>query len=221
MQLVKLKTKTNHCKMCFKEINDNSFYNIIHKDNLLCESCFSTLKARFIKFKINNIEALSIYEYDETIKKLIYTFKGCYDYELKDMFLNRYKTYLKLKYWGYSLVTIPSSDVDDQKRGFNHVKEMFSLLKMNRLEVLEKCSREKQSSKCSKDRLKIDEILISKNIEQVKNKKILIVDDIYTTGATMFKAIQLIKKGCPKKIKVLVVAKTIELDKRNNKNERS
>ncbi len=211
---MKLIEATKYCKICFNQIKDNSFYSLLHKDNLLCEKCFSSLKARFINFKIGNINSIAIYDYDDTIKKLIYTFKGCYDYELKDVFLNRYLTYLRIKYAGYVLVPIPSSEIDDQKRGFNHVKEMFSALKLPYIDVLRKNNNEKQSAKSSKDRLNIDNILVEQNINILYGKKVLIIDDIYTTGATMFKAIQLVKKANPKVIKVLVVAKTIDLKKR-------
>lgn len=115
------------------------------------------------------------------------------------------------------MIPIPSSKVDDEKRGFNHVKEMFSILKMNMIDELEKISQEKQSSLTSKNRLNINDKLILKNKDSITSKKILIVDDIYTTGATMFKAIELIKKAKPKDIKVLTIAKTIDLDKRQKK----
>ena len=213
-----LKNQINHCKICFKEINDCSFYSLTHKSNILCEDCFNTLKVKFINFKIGSIKALSIYEYDDTLKKLIYTFKGCYDYELKDVFLTRYVNYLKFKYQGYVIVPVPSSKIDDEKRGFNHVVEIYRSLGLPIYSLLRKISKEKQSSKSKKKRLNIENALISDNIEKLYGKKVLIVDDIYTTGATMFKAIELIKSGRPKIIKVLVIAKTIDLDKRQKMN---
>lgn len=49
--------------------------------------------------------------------------------------------------------------------------------------------------------------MILKEIEVIKNKKILICDDICTTGSTLKAIIELVKKGNPKDIKILVVAK--------------
>ena len=183
----------------------------------MCENCFNSFKAKFIHFNINSIDALAIYNYDETIQKLIYTFKGCYDYELKDVFLTRYLSYLKLIYKGYVVVPAPSSKVDDEKRGFNHVVEMFKSLNLPLYQVLRKVNKEKQSSKTSKDRLKVNKNIEGFDLEKLKGKKVLIVDDIYTTGATIQRSIDVVKKGHPKKIKVLVIAKTIDLDKREQK----
>ena len=173
------------------------------------------MNATFKTFHIGNIIATSIYDYNETIKKLIYTYKGCYDYELKDVFLDRYKDYLRKLYFGYFVVPVPSSEVDDLKRGFNHVDEIFKTLYLPMLYVLKKVNREKQSSKTKKDRLNIQSTLEGVDISKVKNKKILLVDDIYTTGSTIARSIELLKTGHPKKISVLVVAKTIDIDKRN------
>ena len=41
----------------------------------------------------------------------------------------------------------------------------------------------------------------------VKNKRILLIDDVVTTGSTLKASIDLIKKGSPKDIKILVLAK--------------
>ena len=214
---MKSKRTTRHCKICFNEIKDYSLFNFFNEKSELCEKCFDEFKARFKKFKIGTVDALSIYDYDDHIKKLLYTFKGCYDIELKDVFLCRYIPYLKTKYRGYVVVPAPSSKIDDEKRGFNHVVEIYKSLGLPILNVLEKNTVDKQSSKSKKKRLNIERIIEGKNIEILNGKKVLIVDDIYTTGATMFKCIEIVKEAHPKDIKVLVVAKTIDLDKRRKK----
>ena len=212
--LTKSKRTTRHCKICFKEIKDYSLFNFFNNDNELCENCFHEFKAKFINFKIGTIEGLSIYNYDDFIRKLLYTFKGCYDIELKNVFLCRYLPYLKMKYRGYVVVPAPSSKIDDEKRGFNHVKEIYKSLGLPILDILEKNTVDKQSSKSKKKRLNIEKIIEGKNIEILNGKKVLIVDDIYTTGATIFKCIEIVKEARPKVIKVLVVAKTIDMIKR-------
>ena len=214
---MKSERTTRHCKICFKEIHNYSLFGFVNANSELCENCFNEFKAKFIKFKVGTVDALAIYNYDDHIKKLFYTFKGCYDIELKNVFLCRYLPYLKTMYKGYVIVPAPSSKIDDEKRGFNHVVEIYKSLGLPILPVIEKNSADKQSSKSKKKRLNIDKIIEGKNIEILYGKKVLVVDDIFTTGATMFKCVELVKEGHPKGIKVLVVAKTIDLDKRRKK----
>lgn len=205
----------NFCKICFKRISDYSLYNFIKKSNLLCEECFSKLDAKFIPFKIGTIKGVSIYEYTDFIKELIYKFKGCGDYELKDIFLYRYLSYLKLKYHGYYIVYVPSYHIDDERRGFNHVEAIFKSLKLKELTVLKKKIAHKQSDQSFKERRNIKDVLeIDKNIS-LKGKKMLLVDDIITTGSTLLTSIELLKKQGAKKIEILVIAKT----KKKNKTE--
>ncbi len=187
----------------------------MNKNNVLCEKCFQELEPKFIKFSILGNKALSIYYYTEHIKSLIHTLKACGDYELKDVFISRFLPYLKLRYKGYHIVYVPSHKLADLKRGFNQVEAIFSSLNLPVLDVLFKNQDHHQASHKSKDRLKIDDVLESKDIHLVKNKKILLVDDIFTTGSTLRKSISLLNEGNPKKIEVLVIAKTIDLDKRN------
>lgn len=198
----------NFCKICFKRISDNSLYNLTKRNNILCEECFNKMHAKFVSFKIGNTKGLSIYEYTDFIKELIYKFKGCYDYELKDVFLYRYLSYIKLKYHGFYIVYVPSYHIDDERRGFNHVKAIFKSLKLKELPILKKKTAHKQSDQSSLGRRQIKDVIEIDENTILKDKKVLLVDDIMTTGSTLLTSIELLKSKGAKNIEILVVAKT-------------
>ncbi len=72
-----------------------------------------------------------------------------------------------------------------------------------------KTSDFKQSSLTVNERKEVASKLEIVNGQSVKGKRILIVDDIYTTGSTVKAMISKLEPYHPKDIKVLVVAKTI------------
>ena len=193
--------------ICFDEIKTPDFGYIYGKKPQICQKCFTNFKPVFKDFYVDNIMATAIYNYDENIQKLLYTFKGCYDVELRTVFLFHYSWYFKLKYNGYYLVPAPSYFSDDTKRGFNHVEEIFSSLKLPLLKVFIKTKQIKQSGQHSDFRKDIYKYIKMSDTKIVKNKKILIVDDIYTTGSTIRTMIKLLEKEKPADIKVLVLAK--------------
>lgn len=166
------------------------------------------MEPKFINFKVENYDAVSIYDYNPFIRKLVYQFKGCFDYELYEVFLNMYYRELKVWFSDYYVIPIPSYIKDDEERGFNHVIETFKCLGLKTLNILTKTEKHKQAISTVNERHEIYKSLALKNRPNLKNKKVLIVDDIYTTGSTMKSAINLIEKLNPKQIKVLVIAKT-------------
>ena len=199
---------TNHCKICFKEIKISDFCRFFDRKTCICQSCQRKIAPKFISFDVNGYKALAVYEYSEFIKSLIYLFKGCSDYEMKDVFLNLFIKELKILYKDYKIIPIPSYKGDDENRGFNHVTEIFNNFNQNILHVLDKTKQFKQASKGAKKRKEIHKYLRLNTFESLEKFKVLIVDDIYTTGSTMKAAINLVEKLNPKQIKVLVLAKT-------------
>ena len=200
--------QTEICKLCFKDIKDNSINAILGKKYSLCPNCYKKLEPKFLSFKVDGVSGISIYEYNDDLKGLIYQFKGCYDFELKDIFLDRFKWAIKARFYDYLAVPVPSYKDDDLIREFNHVEEAFGGLGIKYAKVIEKTKRIKQCDQHKNDRAKIGNFLRIVNGEQIYKKKILLVDDIFTTGSTIKACISLLKQYQPKKIKVLVLCKT-------------
>ena len=197
-----------HCKICFKEIKINDICRLFNKDICVCQECQKQLNPQFIYFNVDGYKALALYDYSEFIKKQIYLFKGCFDYEMKDVFLNLFIKEIKLAYSGYTVVPIPSYKEDDEIRGFNHVIEVFKQTGLEINEIIEKTDHFKQAEHSANKRKEIKKYLRLISNEPLTKKKVLIVDDIYTTGSTMKAAINLVERLNPKTIKVLVLAKT-------------
>ena len=158
-----------------------------------------------------------LFDYDRTIQELLYQFKGCFDIELSRAFLEYFRDYLRIKFHGYTLVPAPSSDSSNKERGFNHVVEMFSILKLPMMSCVHKTKNVKQADLTSKERKEIKKYLAIDDVD-LSNKKILIVDDVFTTGSTIQTMINLVRSKNPKKINVLVMSKTMDLDNQNRPN---
>lgn len=200
------------CKLCFKEFHVNSFNHLFNKKTYICNQCKNKIVPRFNIFKIDGVKCFSIYDYDDFFKSLIYQFKGCKDIELAPIFLYDYRLFLQFKYLGYHMVLVPSYYQDDIDRGFNHVNEIFKFIKLKKLNILTKTSHIKQSDGTIQQREKIgDHLAIDKNVD-LTNKRILLVDDISTSGNTLKACIKLLKEHNAKKIQCLVICKVKSMD---------
>lgn len=197
-----------YCKLCFKDIKENDLLSFLNPKLTLCNSCYEKLRPRFHRFKVDKYNALAIYDYDEDIRALLYQFKGCFDYELRCVFFDRYYNELRLKYVGYTIIPIPSYIKDDEVRGFNHVEEIFGQTKLKMLKVIEKTDHFKQADHNKEQRAEISKHLRIIGNPDLRKKKVLIVDDVYSTGFTMKATIKLVGQLHPKKIEILVMAKT-------------
>ena len=174
----------------------------------ICSACQKEMEPKFIRFKVDGYKVTSIYDYNPFIKKLIYQYKGCYDYELNKVFIEAFAREIKLRYFGYTLIPIPSFKKEDEERGFNHVIEIFKNVRLPMLEIIEKTEKHKQATSTVNSRHKVYKVLALNSDIDLSKKRILMVDDIYTTGSTMKSAINLVEKLNPKRIEVLAIAKT-------------
>ena len=164
-------------------------------------------------FSVDKIKCLFLYYYNEKVQEILYQFKGCKDYESRSIFLEYYANYLNYKFNGYYIVPAPSTENSDKERGFNHVEEMFKITNLKMLKIVHKTKERKQADLTTKERQKIGKYLSIDDVD-LSEKKILIVDDVYTTGSTIKSMIKLVKEKGAKKIKVLLMSKTIDLEKR-------
>ena len=173
----------------------------------MCEECQQKLEPQFINFTIGNTKGLAIYKYDDNIKSLLYQLKGCFDIELASIFFNRFKKELKTRYKGYVLVPAPSSKDEDTDREFNHVVEIFRFLNLPYYHLVNKNSKFKQAENTAKNRKTIIDHFTVESLEQIRDKKVLIVDDVMTTGSTLKAMVGLLSKGHPRLIRILVMVK--------------
>ena len=203
------KEEAQFCKVCFSKIDKRNFYNCVKKNLCLCDNCMNKISAKFHYFKVERYSALAVFDYDSELKKLIYQFKGCFDIELRQIFLERYVKEIELMYKGYVVVPAPSYEEENKIRQFNHVIEIFKLINLEMEPCIEKTTPFKQAEHKSSARSKIGQHLKIKDGNKLKGKKVLIVDDVYTTGSTIKAMISLVEPLKPKKIKILVISKTV------------
>ncbi len=78
------------------------------------------------------------------------------------------------------------------------------------IDELKRAKNNKPQAKCRdrEDRAKnIKNCFVIKNPEKIQGKNLLLIDDVFTSGATMNEAVEVLRKNGAKRIIALVVAK--------------
>ena len=148
----------------------------------------------------------------------MYQYKGVYDYALKDIFLCLYKYELKEKYKDYIIVVAPSSKEDNLKRGFAPMEEIAKSVFDCVFNGLYKVTHYKQSDYSYEQRSQVNDKILIKNKEMLNGKKVLILDDVLTSGSTLKTCLNLVLTCHPKKIELMVLSTKqdlIDLEKRS------
>ena len=190
------------CLYCDEPIVSYTLRSFLLKDDELCPSCRKALKVNRKMIPLGDFEAESFFEYDSLFRSLLLQFKECHDEALKDVFLYDLSEYLELRYHGYQLLFVPSSQKKRKERGFDHLEEIFSGVRLKRAKGLRMKEDLCQEGKDVQERSR----MIGNYVYEGESlNKILIVDDVITTGSTL-KGAYLCMKNRARQIKVLSLA---------------
>lgn len=200
------------CKVCNQEIREFYLNDVLGiKKHNICYKCFNEFNIINEITLIDNYECLSLFAYEGKIKELIYQFKGLKDYELKDIFLEFFLDELNVKYHNYLITYAPSYYLEDKERGFNHVEAIFSSLINKKIKLFSKNKSHKQSDQKYQNRINIRKIIEIDKTKIHRLKKVLIVDDVLTSGNTLKACASLLNKEGIKDIKLLTISKVVEI----------
>lgn len=199
------------CGMC-GEINEN----------YICNNCYENIK-KIKKCVINEYnnrnfsKHLYIFRYEGIIRNKIIEYKFEDKGYLYKMFakiiLSNKKTCNFIKKYDV-IIPVPISKKRKKKRGYNQSELVANELaqKLNQdiwTDIIIKKKDNKPQSELNKlERIKnVEDIYeINKPIE-VKNKKVLLLDDIYTTGSTVNEIARKLKQNQTQEIGVITLAK--------------
>lgn len=199
------------CEMC-GEINEN----------YICNNCYENIK-KIKKCVINEYnnrnfsKHLYIFKYEGIIRNKIIEYKFEDKGYLYKMFakiiLSDKKTCNFIKKYDV-IIPVPISKKRKKKRGYNQSELVANELaqKLNQdiwTDIIIKKKDNKPQSELNKlERIKnVEDIYeINKPIE-VKNKKVLLLDDIYTTGSTVNEIARKLKQNQTQEIGVITLAK--------------
>ena len=198
-------------------------------ENGLCVKCVKILEtfAEFAEFEVIEEEAhlenknfqnfMYVFHYEGVIRKLILDYKFYEKSYIYVVFVNfilkNKKIFEKLKSYD-TIIPVPISKKRMKERGYNQslliAKKLSKALNINLQEnCLVKTKNIIEQSKLNREQRKqnIQNVYELKKEQILKDKKILLIDDIYTTGNTVNECCKMLQKAMPKKIDVFTIAK--------------
>ena len=191
----------NYCIIC----NENEYKGI-------CDIC----KSKITRIKNCDEDIISYGYYGGVIKDLILKFKYKNNFTAGDILSQFLEEYIleNIDYKQFIITYIPMTKKAKRKRGFNQceyiAKKIADSLDIRCEKMLIKVKNTQEQKRLRKDERKQNisgSFDIVKNIN-LENKKIILIDDVTTTGFTIKEAYNVLKKYGAKEIKLLTLAKS-------------
>lgn len=199
--------------------------------SFLCEKCKGKIEEsdvfvnKIINFEKDKTkyfdEQAFIFKYDSIIRKKIIQYKFNNKAYLSEMFSEFFVKNEKicgfLKKYDI-IIPVPMTKKKIRIRGYNQTQLIADLIAKNinslivKKDVLIKYKENNVQSKLTKQQRaeNVKNVYKLQNKEIIKEKNILILDDVYTTGATCNECARILKTAFPNKIGVITIAKDYE-----------
>jgi len=188
----------------------------------LCPKCEIQFK-NIAKVKIDNYndknfkKHLYIFKYEGIIKERLIKFKfkeKAYIYKAFVNFLIKNKKVCRFLKSYDIIISVPIHYNRKVTRGYNQsalvAKELSKKLTIGYEEkvLFKKVNNKPQSTKNKDDRQKnVIDVYYTKNEQNIYNKKIILLDDIFTTGSTVNECCKILKLAGAKYVDVMTIAK--------------
>lgn len=150
----------------------------------------------------------AFFVYDSAFQEWLLQYKFLGDYRLRKTFVSDIKKYFKQE--RDSLICpIPLSQARFRERGFNQTEGLLSAAQIPTVQLLEKAIHtEPQAQKNRSERLALTQpFLPTEAVHLIKGKQVILFDDVYTTGRTLFHAATLLLAYEPEKIRTVSLAR--------------
>jgi ComF family protein len=210
------------CEKCNKRFEKYAEFNIIDNQKLIMDK----LNIKNVNFrqkfylvdnqKIYWEKLLYCFDYKNLIRKYLLQFKFNNRPYLANFFtyqiLKSKKVNEILKNYDI-IIPVPMDKKKQSKRGYNQTELITKIISKTGIikeeNILKKIKKTKTQSLLTPEERKqnIENAFCIKFKEKVKNKNIILFDDIYTTGATSNEISKILKEAGAKNILVLVIAK--------------
>lgn len=181
------------CLMCGEIIGTDTFADLFRKEDLLCSSCRGEWKRINQRFRFCGKKAYVLYEYNDAFSACLIQFKELGDEALKDVFLYPDRTRLKRMYHGRTLLLLPSSAEKMEARGFSHLQELFESVGLSMVEPFEKREAGDQKARTRRERKTMESGITLKPGIRLP-KRVVLADDVITSGSTMKGAMAVLPK---------------------------
>lgn len=189
------------CQNCKKQIEKYSINKIInHKNN---KQVYYDYQIQILKYEDIVREKILDYKF----KEKTYMYKT-----LEKIILNNKKIYGFLKKYDI-IIPVPMYKTKKWERGYNQTeliaKELAKDLNITyNSQILKKTKNTKKQSTLTKTERKqnIKNAFNITNINDLENKKVLLFDDIITTGSTLNECSKMLKKAGAQEVAILTIA---------------
>ena len=194
-----------HCLYCLKEISREDLHTVLFRDDPLCPACRKALQGRPRKGKQGGLRYSYLYTYgpQSLFKEMLLQYKEAFDEALAPVFLAPYAESLQIHCRSYTLVCVPSSPSHEAERGFCHLEEITRCLQLPQKRI---CMKEdlSQKGKTKEERKQMEENFCFQD-RILPGEKILLFDDVLSSGATMRGAYRLLRQKT-ENIRIFVLA---------------
>ncbi len=194
------RNEVTNCLLCNAPLNHQISWKSILTNafpKTICTEC----EQKFEPYENISDEVISLYHYNNMMKDFLHRYKFMHDVILAKVF--REQIHQRLSKTDATIVPIPLHPTKLKERSFAQVDELLKAAHIPYEHYLEKTMTETQVGKTRQERLATPQFF--KLIKNCKNKEIILMDDIYTTGVTINHAKNLLLEYGAKSIRAFTL----------------